>query len=126
MPKPDPVLWRPSTAPRRQGLSTEERWHGDDCGLIICWEVGREVAESNPSLAEKARKGELPTLAWKGGANKKLKVPRKYGPYQYLATWQGLRRDDLHINKVKEVTLTCSRTGVTVTYTGDPKKYANP
>lgn len=120
------TLTRSNKQPKRSGLSTQELWHGEDRGLIICWEVGRELGEKDPELARKAQNGEFPVLLWKGGANKKLKTGEKYGTLQYLATWQGLRRDDLRIDTTQDVTLTCTKTGMKIIFTGDYKKYANP
>lgn len=120
------TLSRSNKQSRRSGLSTKELWHGEDRGLIICWEVGRELGETDPELARKAQNGEFPVLLWKGGVNKKLKAGQKYGTLQYLATWQGLRRDDLRIDTTQEVTLTCTRTGIKITFTGVHKKYASP
>lgn len=117
---------RKKSEPRRTGLTTEELWHSDDRGITICWEVGRDLAGSEPGLAERALRGELPVLAWKGGVEKKLEKSEKYGTFQYLATWQGLRNEDLNINPTIETELTCSRTGVKVIYTPDSKKYSPP
>ena len=108
--------------PIRENLSWAEKWNSADQGLIIAWEVGRELAQKNPELSERARKGELPLSGWKGGVEKKIQG-RKYGTLRYLAEWQGLRGEDLDIDLGKEIELTCSRTGVTVIYSGDIKKY---
>ncbi len=118
------TIRRRSSEPRREGLSTEARWKGDDKGLIACWEVGRDLAGTDPTLADRAKDGELPVLGWKGGVDKALKTGKKYGTYRYLAMWQGLRGEDLCIDTASEITLTCSRTGVAVTYTSDAAKYA--
>ena len=112
--------------PRRTDLTVEDLWHSEDRGLIICWEVGREMAEKEPELAEKAKLGELPVLAWKGGVERELKKPEKYGTFKYLATWQGLRNEDLNIDPSVETAITCSRTGVKVIYTADSSKYNTP
>jgi hypothetical protein len=111
---------------KREGLSSDERWKGDDRGLIMCWEVGREIRNREPELAERAEKGELPVLVWKGGVEKKTKKGHKYGSLKYLAQWQGLRGEDLDIDLYQEPELTCSKTGMKVTYTDDIKKYGNP
>lgn len=58
----------------------------------------------------------MPVLAWKGGVDKKIKG-KKYGSLFYLATWQGLRGEDLNINQHEEVSLICSKTMVKVTFT---------
>ena len=115
-------IYRSYKEPDRDGLSWHERWEGDDKGLITCWEVGRRFRKSKPELAEKAKRGELPTLGWKGGTDKKLKLNNKFGSLNYLAQWQGLRGEDLNINISDEVTLTCSKTGMVVTYTPDISK----
>lgn len=116
-------IYRSNNDPEREGLSWCERWEGEDKGLITCWEVGRRFRESKPELAEKAKRGELPTLGWKGGTDKKLKLNKKYGSLNYLAQWQGLRGDDLNINMFDEIVLTCSKTGLVVTYTSDITKF---
>lgn len=111
--------------PKREGLTWDERWKGEDKGLITCWEVGREIREKEPDLAIRAEKGELPVLGWKGGVEKRTKKGEKYGTLFYLAQWQGLKGDDLDIDPAQEPELTCSRTGMRVIYTGDLKKYGN-
>lgn len=98
------------------GDSFEERWNGPDQGLICSWLRGIEKAKESPDLAEKAKAGELPVLAWKGGVEKALKSGAKVGSVHYLATWQGLRGEDLCIDLDRDVQLTCSRTGVTVLF----------
>ncbi|HEY1600529.1 MAG TPA: hypothetical protein VGG64_13060 [Pirellulales bacterium] len=90
--------------PIRAGLTTVELWQGPDKGLIGCWERGRAKRVAEPELAAQAKQGELVTLAWK---RKSL---------QYLATWQGLRGDDLKISFVEEVTIVCAKTGKTVVF----------
>jgi hypothetical protein len=99
------------------GDSFEEIWHGPDQGLICCWLRGLEKAKEDPALAEKARMGELPVLAWKGGVEKKLKSGVKVGSINYVATWQGLRGENLDIDFDADTELKCSRTGVKVTFT---------
>lgn len=61
-------------------------------------------------------------MAWKGGVPKALKVKNKIGALHYLATWQGLRGEDLTIDTDREISLTCTRYGVPVLFTGDTKK----
>jgi hypothetical protein len=119
-------VFRSITEPIREGLSFEERWRGADRGLITAWEVGRRGRNAHPEVAKRASKGELPVSGWKGGVDKKLKKKHKFGTLTYLAEWQGLRGEDLDIGLDDEVTLTCSRTGMSVTYTSDSKKYAEP
>jgi len=68
---------------KRQNLSWTERWEDADKGLIICWEVGRDLRDKKPELAISAKNGELPTLVWKGGVEKKIKKKEKYGTLYY-------------------------------------------
>ena len=109
----------------RKGLSYDEKWKGSDRGLITCWEVGREMSYEKPDLAIRARNGELPVVGWKGGVGKELKKKEKIGTLSYLALWQGLRGEDLNIDLAEEPEIICSRTGVTVIFTGDVDKYGN-
>ena len=116
-------------------LSWDERWHGPDRGLIICWEAGRELRDQDRALAARAEAGELVSLPWKGGtepptwntttaakraakqeAKKAKKAGRKYGTVQYLAMWQGLRGEDLDIDLEADPEVTCSRRGVRVIF----------
>jgi len=60
-------IQRSQNEPKREGLSWDEHWRGEDNGLITCWEVGRELREKEPELATRAENGELPVLGWKGG-----------------------------------------------------------
>ena len=109
-----------SKAPEAWG-TWEEEWEGADEGLIRCWERGREKARENPDLAAAAKRGELVILPWKRGV--RISKNKAFGPLLYLAMWQGLRGDDLNIDLAAEVTIQCSSTGLTVTYTGDRSKY---
>jgi hypothetical protein len=118
-------VFRSYAEPIREGLSRAEHWEGPDHGLILCWEKGRKLAESDPELAGRARDGELPVLVWKGGVDKKLKMEEKVGTLFYLAQLQALRGEDLDIDPNVEVELVCSRTGMKVIYTNDVKKYGN-
>ncbi|MDG4555294.1 MAG: hypothetical protein P9E24_13785 [Candidatus Competibacter sp.] len=118
-------VFRSFNEPKRDGLSWDERWKGNDRGLIACWEVGREIREKEPEIARRAENGELPVLGWKGGVENKTKKGEKYGTLFYLAQWQGLRGEDLDIDLSQEPELTCSKTGMRVIYTGDLKKYGN-
>ena len=102
--------------------SWEECWNGPDGGLIACWEAGRAKAVNDPRLAQRARNGELMILPWKGGINRPLKT-RKYGSLRYLAMWRGLRGEPLIVDLDSEVILTCSKTGVSGTYTPRSEKY---
>ncbi|WP_424945915.1 hypothetical protein [Candidatus Spongiihabitans sp.] len=118
-------VYRSYSEPLRKKLSWDDRWEGADNGLITCWEVGRELSNKEPGIAERAKNGELPVLGWKGGVEKKIKKKEKYGTLFYLAQWQGLRGDDLDIDLSEEPELVCSKTGMKVIYTGDFKKYGN-
>ena len=103
--------------PIREGLSWEELWLGADGGLIWCWERGRQKRVDEPNLASQAERGELPLLAWKGGVEKKRQDDKPLiGTLEYLATWQGLRGEDLNIDRSGAVTLICARTGQAVTF----------
>ena len=97
--------------------SFKELWEGPDKGLIGCWLRGIEKASQDLDLAAKAKADELPVLAWKGGVERRLKTGFKLGSLNYLATWQGLRGEDLNIDLEAEVDLRCSRTGMLVTFT---------
>ena len=109
-------IYRSIEEANRKGLTWEELWKGSDNGLIACWERGRLKAVENPDLAESCNIGELPVLAWKGGVDKKIKG-KKYGSLFYLATWQGLRSEDLNINQYEEISIICSKTQVEVIFT---------
>ncbi len=110
----------------RMNPSYDERWNGDDKGLITCWEVGRKKRESEPSLVEKVENNELLVLGWKGGVDKTLQKKEKFGSLNYLAQWQGLRGEDLNINLSEELAMQCSKTGMMITYTPDSSKYSKP
>ncbi len=99
------------------GESYAQRWEGPDQGWICCWLRGIEKAKEDPELAAKAIRGELPVLAWKGGVEKKIKTGGKIGSFNYIATWQGLRGEDLNIDPTTELELKCARTGVTAMFT---------
>ena len=118
-------IYRSYRQPKREGLSWQELWHGDDRGLILCWEIGRELRQREPELARRAENGELPISVWKGGVEKKIKKSEKYGTLNYLAQWQGLRGEDLNIDLSEELELICSKTGMKVIYIGDVEKYDN-
>ena len=110
------LFYRSIEEPIRKNLSWEGLWKGFDNGLIACWERGRENALDDSELSQSCKNGELPVLAWKGGVDKKIKG-KKYGSLFYLATWQGLRGEDLNINQHEEVSITCSKTQVKVVFT---------
>ncbi|MBA3314224.1 MAG: hypothetical protein H0T47_13180 [Planctomycetaceae bacterium] len=103
-------LFRSIDQPIRMGLSWNERWEGPDKGLIWCWERGRQKRDDEPGLATRAGRGELMVLAWAGGVKEKLKVEKKLGSLHYLATWQGLRHEDLELSLDGERTIVCTKT----------------
>lgn len=110
-------LQRSIKEPIREGLTTAERWANREDGLVWCWERGRQKRDEDKQLAEAADRGELVTLAWEGGVQKELKMDEKAGTLQYLATWQGLRGEDLDLSLVDDVSLTCSRFNQIVVFT---------
>src|SRR5689334_13949868 len=93
----DARLCRSIIEPIREGMSCREKWNGPDRGLIWCWERGRQERVQKPDLAARADAGELVPLDWKGGVRKKLQVEKQPGTLNYLATWQGLRGEDLDL-----------------------------
>ncbi len=109
-------LRRSIDEPIREGLSWSERWEGPDQGLIWCWERGRQERVERPDDAARADKGELVGLDWKGGVEKKFEVDKKPGTLKYLATWQGLRGEDLDIDLEGERVIVCTRTGQAVVF----------
>ncbi len=116
-------IHRSINEPIREGLSADKLWRGEDKGLVKCWELGRAWSETKPELAARIERGELPTLAFKGGVEGTPKYEEKYGTLRYYAMWQGFRGLDLDIDLDRETRLTCLRTGVTVTFTPDSTKY---
>lgn len=110
-------LKRSIKEPIREGLTTDERWSSRINGLIWCWERGRQKREEDIELAEAAERGELIVLAWEGGLEKPLKMKTKVGTLNYLATWQGLRGEDLHLSLVEDRSITCSRFDQEVVFT---------
>ena len=120
-------ITRKFTEPDRGELDYDGRWKGDDGGLITCWENGRRWRQDKPGLADRAMKGELPVLAWKGGIGDDIncdnELKAKYGALYYLAKLQGLSGLDLDIEPSAKIPLMCSRTGWLVVFTGDSKKY---
>lgn len=119
------LIQRSILEPIRSGLSTIELWKAEDQGLIACWERGREVSLEQLKIAERAKRGELVPLPWKGGLERIIKLKRKYGTHRYLAMWQGLRDDDLNIDTNKEQEITCARSKTTIVFTSDSTKYAD-
>lgn len=119
------IVTRSTSEPIRTTLSWHQTWEGPDRGLIKCWELGRQTATENPELVASCLREELPVLAWKGGVIRRLKKLQKFGSLNYLAQWQGLRGQDLYIDTTQELTITCNKTGMIVTFTPDHTKYAN-
>lgn len=129
-------IHRSIVEPLRLDPDWEERWRDVTQGLITSWERGREKSIEDPLLASKALKGELPLLPWKGGfpppkvvlgkpVVKKQAQGKKYGVFNYLAMWQGLRGEDLIIDVSKDLELTCTLIKKTVIFTNTYSKYAN-
>jgi len=113
-------LQRSINEPIRQGLSWDETWRGPDNGLIFCWERGRQERLERPEDAERADRGELVGLVWKGGVRKKLKTEKARGTLKYLATWQGFRREDLDIDLNGEREIVCCRFKQAVVFSAVP------
>lgn len=113
-------IFRSKDEPIREGLSWNELWRGQDNGLIWCWERGRQYRTESPDRSARAVNGELVLDGWRGGVEKKLKDPKKKknGTLQYLATWQGMRGEDLVIDLDEEVTIVCTRFKQAVTFSG--------
>jgi hypothetical protein len=110
-------LYRSIGVAIREGLNWTETWRGPDKGLIWCWERGRQERSEKPGLAARADAGELVPLGWKGGVREKGKMEKKPGTFNYLATWQGLRGEDLDLPLDGERTIKCTRTGQIVVFT---------
>ncbi len=91
-------------------------------GFVTTWEAARRLASRRPELVAKVIANQLPPLPWKGGVEKKIKG-EKFGTFEYLAYWQGLRNEDLSFDTNTEVSLTCSATGQKVVFTADKQKY---
>ena len=102
--------------PIRKGLTWSETWRGPDNGLIWCWELGRQKRIKDANLADRAGKGELVVLGWKGGVTKKLEIEIKHGSLNYLAEWQGLRGEDVDIALDDERAVVCTKTGQAVVF----------
>ena len=102
----------------REGLSWNERWLGPDEGLIWCWERGRQYRIEDPDRTARAENSELAVGAWRGGVERKLTV-KKVGTLKYLATWQGMRGEDLDIELQGECTIVCTKTGQAVVFSAE-------
>jgi hypothetical protein len=111
----DERLDRSILEPIRERLSWDELWRGPDKGLIWCWERGRQERIQKPALAARADAGELIPLDWKGGVREKSQTEKR-GCLNYLATWQGLRGEDLNIALDAEIRLQCSKTDQIVVF----------
>lgn len=114
---------RSTNEPVRTARSWDDRWGSLENGLITSWERGRERAIVEPELATAARDGKLVLLPWKGGVAKETKSKKKYGSLFYLATWQGLRGDDLNIDTASEQSVVCRVTDQEVIFTADNSKF---
>ncbi len=102
--------------PIRDYEGMDRRWNQEDKGLIWCWERGRQMAQADPGLAQRAVDGELMILGWRGGVEKPHKKPKSDGTLNYLAQWQGLRGDNLNVDTAAEFIMTCSKTETEVHY----------
>lgn len=121
-------LHRSIAKPIRENLTWPERWQGPDGGLVFSWERGREMRVERSELAGAAARGELISLAWKGGVQErpegaappkkpsKAKPKPKEGTLYYLATWQGLRGEDLDIDVDGERIIECAKTKQVVAF----------
>lgn len=114
----------PATEPPAIQTDYYLRIHGPDQGVINAWLSGLNMHGGKEQAA--ALRGELPPLDFKGGVeppppNKPIKKRKKTGSHWYLAMWQGLRGEDLCIDTESTPSLTCTLTGVTVTFTLDTK-----
>ncbi|MCS7021959.1 MAG: hypothetical protein NZ703_14195 [Gemmataceae bacterium] len=110
-------IQRSRNVPIREGLTWEQLWLGPDGGLIWCWERGRQKRIDEPDLAAAAERGELPVLAWKGGVEKRRQDQKPItGTLEYLAVWQGLRGEDLDIDRSRTITLVCTATSQAVEF----------
>jgi len=118
-------LLRSVNQPIREGLSWSERWEGSAKGLIWCWERGRQKRLEDPDRAALADKGELVLLGWKGGVEKKLKIKKKPGTLKYLATWQGLRGEDLDLALEGERVIVCTKTRQAVVFSAKLRRMKN-
>lgn len=107
--------------PPEQGTSWDERQEGADKGLISAWLAGRAQRAAWSEIALAATRGELPPLPFKGGVEREIRAT-KTGALHYVAMWQGLRGEDLHIDLSSEIEKVCARTGVTVVFTADISK----
>lgn len=132
------IITRTIGTPIRKNLTWEETWKGEDEGLIYCWEKGIEMSFESPEIAARAVRGELVVLNWRGGVQSRIKEKTKdgkenknilLGTFHYLATWQGLRGEDLRIHTGESLTLVCTKFNRKVKFetpTSTPKKKRKP
>ena len=106
-------------------VNYDERINGPDRGLINAWFAGRRLAARDLDLSARAKAGELPVLGVKGGVEKKIKGG-KIGSLWYVATWQGLRGEDLDVDPDVDILMRCARFGVEVLFTLDHEKLGKP
>lgn len=116
-------IHRSIAEPVRVNPNWNERQANVIQGLITSWERGREKSIEEPALASRALNGELVVLPWRGGVEKEIQKKLKYGAFNYLAMWQGLRGEDLSIDVEDEQALTCTATKMTVVFTTDLTKF---
>lgn len=119
------TLHRSLSTPDRKHLTRERIWEDSDRGLINCWEIGRKLGSKDAQLMKHCKSGALPVLNWKGGVSRAINKKQKFGSLRYLAQWQGIRGEDLSISLDSETILTCTATGMIVTFTPDLTKLAN-
>lgn len=111
------IIERSILEPIRSDQSWDDRWTGPDKGLISCWEVGRLKRVDNQDLVKKCEAGQLLVLGWVGGVAENLKMKEKRGSLFYLAQWQGIRGEDLYIDRAIGASVICTSSGVKVTFT---------
>lgn len=96
------------------GRSWDERWGSLGEMLVSAWREGLLLSGQDHyrETARKCRRGELPELPWRGGADSAVaKAPAKrIGYHTYLAMWHGLRGEGIEIDTDRTYTLTCTRT----------------
>lgn len=127
------IVYRSITEPLRSNPNWNDCWGTVGLGLITSWERGRELSTENQEIALKAINNELVMLPWKGGfnppkvikkLNKNTQRKIKYGVFNYLAMWQGLRGENLDIDVDRDIAVTCNREKKIVIFTSCYKKYA--
>lgn len=116
-------VFRSISEPIRSGLDWDTLWRSEDQGLIACWERGREHRLVEPALAAKVTAGHLPVLPWKGGFKEPTKLGWRYGTFNYLAMWQGMRGEDLNLHTDREITMVCAAMGMKTVFTADRLKF---